>query len=100
MKIKDFSKTLLDDAYRLRMAAIKHSKGHELDPKTAIWVMTIDAWLEILRHKDYTASGLIQDPNMERGQKRLMGLPVRTTIDDDPDTPMIQLVMEPDLHAT
>jgi hypothetical protein len=58
-----------------------------------MWVIRCEAWEELLRHENWMQfvgyRGI-------RGQRNsLYGLPVRLTIDDAEDVPMIQLVMEP-----
>lgn len=90
----DFHRTLLDEAYRLRSSVMAVSRlGVNLERSSALWVIRLDAWKELRRHQDYSSAVQCQ-PN------RLFNLPVRLTIDDDPDTPMIQLLMEPQLWAT
>lgn len=89
----DFKLTVMEEAWRLRRSALARSATHTLDERTAIWVIRMDAWRELKMSADYVNSISI---GVGR-RKELMGLPVRVTIDDEPDVPMIQLVMEPEM---
>ncbi|MEN6302281.1 MAG: hypothetical protein ABFD96_06110 [Armatimonadia bacterium] len=92
MKPEDFTKgTMYEQAHRLRYAAIAQNKsGNDLDEKTAMWLVRVERKHDLLKeihdHGDYFA--------IQRGIK-LLGLPVRFTVGDSPDTPELQLVMEP-----
>lgn len=93
----DFKHTALDEAWRLRQMAIAHARnGFDLDEKTAMWVMTDAGWREIVASADYAASHMTTAP---KHPLTLFGLPVRLTYGDAPDTPAIQLVMEPMVFA-
>lgn len=87
----DFRLSLVEEAYRLRRGALAQSGGYQLDPKTAMWVIRLDAWRESQASADFLK--VVQYGPTVRNE--LLGLPVRLTIDDSPDAPMIQLVMEP-----
>lgn len=84
--------SLMDEAYRLRVSAIAESHGVSLDERSAMWVIKDDAWREMRRHESLNMTTFAGGG---RPMNRLFGLPVRVTIGDDDDTPMIQLVMEP-----
>lgn len=86
----DFELSLISEARQQFAYAIRFSHRH-LDPKTSFWVIKQSAWLEFIRAMDIHM--VIQCGPTRR--KELMGLPVRITVDDEPDVPMIQLVMEP-----
>jgi hypothetical protein len=89
----DFKFRLMERAHMLRRQAIARSAGHQLDPKTTMWVIRREAWREFLMSQDYL------EHMQSCKEKKLLDLPVRVTVDDDPDTPMVQLVMEPLLEA-
>lgn len=86
----DFELSSISEARQQLAYAIRFSP-RELDPKTSFWVIKRSAWLELIRAMDIHM--VIQCGPTRR--KELMGLPVRATIDDEPDVPMIQLAMEP-----
>lgn len=87
----DFKLPLVEEAHRLRLGALEHSGGSRLDPKTTMWVIRKEAWRDFQCSADFLRT--VQFGPTTRNE--LMGLPVRLTIDDSPDTPLIQLVMEP-----
>lgn len=91
IKPEDFMYSILSEAKHQYFCALKHSSERHLDPKTAFWVVTMNGWKDIKRDLDVYMVAQLR-PN---SRKELMGLPVRVTIDDEPDIPMIQLVMEP-----
>lgn len=98
MTPEDFKFTLTEQAHRLRQHAIAMSHTHRLDEKTSQWLVKDHAWRDLIRSADYNQH-LEIDFNPQRMRKTLLGLPVRVTVDDDPETPDIQLVMEPQLMA-
>ena len=60
-----------------------------LEETSAMWIMREEAWRAICQRSEIMRT-------METYKaKQLMGLPVRITYQDHPDTPMVQLVMEP-----
>jgi len=93
----DFKFDLLHHAAQLRHWALERSNSHELDPKTTQWIITETAWREFLMSRDFVSH--ITFDNDGKTRNTLMGLPVRVTFSDDPDTPPVQLVMEPLLYA-
>ena len=94
MKPEDFQLSILEDAYRLRRHAMQRSQTHELDPRTSMWVIRDTGWRELMMACGYL-NYIVCEPGPKSTRRELLGLPVRVTIDDDPDVPMIQLVMEP-----
>ena len=84
-----FRMPLVDEAYRMR--ALVHLDGDWIrtDSSTAMWIIRDEAWREFRASQDF-----IQMQDMSSRRRELLGLPVRLTYDDSPDTPMIQLVME------
>jgi hypothetical protein len=96
MKPEHFSYSALSDARRQYYSALQHSCSSELDPKTSFWVITMNGWNELRR--DVELQMVLRLGPSRR--KELMGLPVRVTVDDEPDVPMIQLVMEPKVSPT
>ena len=95
-KPENFELTILVEAHRLRMLAMSESRSHSLDPRTSFWVARREAWLELMRDVRY---GRMIAPLGQTRRKELFGLPVRVTVDDEPDVPLIQLVMEPMTRA-
>jgi hypothetical protein len=93
---EDFELTILVEANRLRMLAIAESRSNSLDPKTSFWVARREAWIDLMRDARY--GRMIVQSGLSR-RKELFGLPVRVTVDDEPDVPLIQLVMEPMVRA-
>ena len=85
---------LLEEAYRLRRQALARSSHCELDANTSMWVIRREAWRDLLASADFVNS-IRSGPTL---RNELLGLPVRLTINDEPDVPMIQLVMEPMLR--
>jgi hypothetical protein len=85
----DFRFQLLDHAHMLRRSYIARNKsGYALEG--AMWVIRREAWLEFR-----LSPSALEHIKMRSGVNELFGLPVRITVDDSDDTPMIQLVMEP-----
>lgn len=101
MKQRQTSETIaiaiMEDANRLRHYAIARSGRQNLDPKTSMWLITHDAW-QHLKASSYFRTMI--GAAVDRRARTLMGTPFRVTIDDDPNTPLIQLVMEPSLVET
>lgn len=94
----DFKFQLLEHAHVLRRHAIALSPGkYPLDPKSSMWVIREEAWKEFLMSEQFLMHAARGKDG--RVKKELLGLPVRITFDDEPDTPMVQLVMEPLLEA-
>lgn len=81
----------MEEAYRLLHHTIARSGPHELDPKSAMFLIRREVWMDILKHLDMMM-GRMPSPYAPR---ELFGVPVRITVFDPPDTPMVQLVMEP-----
>jgi hypothetical protein len=79
---------LFAEAKRLWHHARAVSRSGPLDEKTSMWVIRMEAWREMRLCDDHRYL------DMHR-RNQLLGLPVRLTIDDEPDVPMLQLVMEP-----
>lgn len=95
---EDFRFDLLHHARMLQRYALAESSGRPLDPKTSQWVIRREAWNEFRQAMDFlTVTGAVQI-NSRAAAWTLLGLPVRITVDDHPDTPMVQLVMEPMLY--
>lgn len=82
---------LMDEAYRLFREARAWSRGGPVDETTAQWLMTAEAWDFFRAEVERDTYSMAVRP----GMRRLMGIPIRLTCDDDPNTPLIQLVMEP-----
>jgi len=77
-------------AYAIKIRAISMSETHKLDHKTAVWVITYSAWMSFLEDMSRSPVDFLPSRN-----KTLLGIPVRITVEDDPETPEIQLLMEP-----
>ena len=92
----DFKFDLLHHAQQIRSLAMAISRSHELDTNTAQWIVTETAWREFQMRRDFLTHISFDSGGKTRNE--LMGLPVRVTFRDDPDTPPIQLVMEPLLY--
>lgn len=92
----DFKMPLIEEAYRQRHWALSHSRSHKLDPQTSLWIIRVEAWREFQLSADFVKSISIGPKH----RLELLGLPVRLTINDEPDVPMIQLVMEPMISPT
>jgi len=93
MMSKESDLSLIDEAHRLLYWAVAQSSRSRLDEKTSMWVIKRDAWLKFMSSQE-SARLLVVDLTGAR-RNELLGLPVRLTIGDEPDVPMIQLVMEP-----
>lgn len=92
-KFGEYTHSIMAEArQQYHYALANTAPGGWLDPKTCFWVITEPGWTELLREiRDYAvciSSGKV-------GRKTLLGLPVRVTFNDEPDIPMVQLVMEP-----
>lgn len=61
-----------------------------VDEQSAVFLLTEKAWRDIISSADYAFA-------IDMHRKRLFGIPIRVTHDDEPDTPRIQLLMEPQL---
>lgn len=92
-KPDDFKFSLMEEAYRLRHMTVATTGSAALDAKTSFWVIRIEAWREFMRSADFMNTVRIAQDGKHRNE--LLGLPVRLTVDDEPDVPMVQLVMEP-----
>ena len=90
-----FGRTIVEEANRLRRhkIAVSRSSQTPLDERSTMWVMRMEAWQELISLSEIFALGIC---DVQR--KTLFNWPVRLTVDDHPDTPMIQLVMEPLIH--
>lgn len=64
--------------------------GLSLDRNSAMWLVRLEAWEMFQR--EMARSGTVSEIARTR---TLMGIPIRVTVDDDPDTPAVQLFMEP-----
>lgn len=93
MKVEDFKFQLLAHAHALRHSAIARSTGHDLDEKTAMWIITDAAWREFCASQDMLKG--YAEIDLRCNRKRLLGIPVRVTYRDEEGTPPVQLVMEP-----
>lgn len=93
----DFKFQLLEHAHFLRGHAIARGHGYDLDPKSTLWLIREEAWREFLMSPEFLMHA--QHGKDGRVEKKLLGLPVRLSFEDDPDTPMVQLLMEPLLEA-
>lgn len=85
--------SLLNEARQQIHHAIARSSGFDLDKSTAFWIVRMEGWRDLARDLEFNifATGY--------PRKTLLGLPVRISIDDEPDVPLIQLVMEPMARA-
>jgi hypothetical protein len=83
--------TMLAQAYQLKAAAISRSaSGNILDQNTCTWLVRDDCRDLLMREIDPLLAQENRQPKM-----LLMGIPIRFTVRDEPDTPELQLVMEP-----
>jgi hypothetical protein len=83
--------TMLAQAYQLKAAAISRSaSGNILDQNTCTWLVRDDCRDLLMREIDPLLAPENRHPKM-----LLMGIPIRFTVRDEPDTPELQLVMEP-----
>lgn len=96
-KPDDFKFSMMEEALHLHHMTVATTGRAALDAKTAFWVIRIEAWREFMRSADFMNTVRITQDGKHRNE--LLGLPVRLTIDDEPDVPMIQLVMEPLIAA-
>lgn len=93
LRPEDFTKgTIISQARALRDAAIARSGSFELDPKTMCWLITLEAHRKLRLEYD-PRLGYVQFDSS--GRWWILGLPARITTWDPPDTPELQLVMEP-----
>lgn len=89
-----FGTTLLEEAHRIRRETIAVSRASvPLDEKSALWIIRREAWLELQRDAE-----IFRASARDVRAKRLFDIPVRVTVDDEADVPMMQLVMEPQLY--
>lgn len=84
--------TLTEEAYGLLRSHAAHNHRLNLDRASALFIVKLDDWRFFL--STHEAMGTASFARLARGRKELLGIPVRTTIDDEPDLPRIQLVME------
>ena len=83
-------------AYAIKIRAISMSGTHKLDHKTAVWVITYSAYRSFLEDMSLMSYGARDSAaDLHSRNKTLLGIPVRITVEDDPETPEIQLLMEP-----
>lgn len=82
---------LWEDVHRQYALGLRRAENSGLDPKSALWIIRRDAW-RWLRAAADSLDSFTHNP--ETGYRRLLGLPVRLTIGDEPDMPMVLLVME------
>lgn len=94
-KPENFAMDIVNEIRQQRLMAIAQGRTHQLDEKTSFWVVRREAWIEIMRSEDVYTSLQIG----YHRRKEIMGLPVRITVDDETDVPMVQLVMEPMMKA-
>lgn len=93
---EDFRFKLLDHALMLQRSYIRQNKsGHALIG--AQWIIRSEAWREFQASADFVTHVKFARNGVMKNE--LLGLPVRVTIDDQPETPMVQLVFEPLLEA-
>lgn len=92
----DFKFDLMEHAYALRRQAMARSASHDLDPATCTWVITDRAWREFQKSADILTA---VEVNLRDSSRRLLGLRVRITVDDEAGTTPVQLLMGPLLAA-
>ena len=95
MKPADFGLSMMDQAHRLRRHAVAVSRTTELDAKTCMWLVRNDHKYRL--YDELSAADLVDVRGVNTVE--LLGLPVRFTVGDPPETPELQLVMEPVLRA-
>jgi hypothetical protein len=76
---------VLHEAYRIRDQIFRRFGSDVWDEKTAGWLIREEAWMAILRDEGRHMS-------VSFGAKTLLGLPIRVTHNDTPETPMLQVV--------
>ena len=91
-----FKLTFIEEAHRLRRTALANSVTSKLDARTSMWVIREEAWRDFQISSDFLTVATFSSQRMDGRRNELLGLPVRLTIEDEPDAPMIQLVMEPE----
>lgn len=96
MKHNDFGLSMIEQASCKRAAAFAVSHGTPLDKRSAYWLAPIEHKLRLYR--EFEAIGYLV-LEAETGTTTLHGLPVRFTVGDPPETPEIQLVMEPESYV-
>jgi hypothetical protein len=86
-------RTILDEAFQIvRTHEALSRDGRLLDPRSMMWIIRWDGWRDIIASRDFATVADIE-------RRTLFNIPVRVTVDDHPDTPLIQLVMETMLRA-
>ena len=86
---------IFDEAALLRhvTASMAEAQRDGLDARSAFWVIRRDVWLEMVLASDFMPH--VKSSSHESCPNMLMGLPVRLTVHDVAEAPMIQLVMTP-----
>lgn len=90
----DCGEFVYNELCRLKVAAESHCNGVDLDQTTALWLLTEAAYISFVRPRARMLLICTMDETNLRPVK-ILGLPYRITTRDDPDTPLVQLVMEP-----
>lgn len=87
---QDIPNWLFDEAYlqRMKVVALNGAATHGYDINSCFWLIREEAWRELIRARDFMLQSDLR-------RKTLVGLPVRTTVDDAADTPLIQICAEP-----
>jgi hypothetical protein len=96
MTPNDFGLSMIEQAYRKRASAHAVSRGVPLDERAAYWLVPIEHQPRLYSELEAQRS-LIFDQSTRRAT--LYGLPIRFTVGDPPETPEIQLVMEPESYV-
>lgn len=94
--------SLQAEAHRLLNSYRAHSARAdiELDAGSVMFVIKAEAWREMIYEARASGSLVGFDRNTEHMHScRLFNVPVRLTIDDAPDVPVVQLALEPALYA-
>ncbi|WJI43700.1 hypothetical protein NL532_24140 [Mesorhizobium sp. C120A] len=91
-----FKLSFMEEAHLLRRTACANSRSSKLDERTSMWVIRMEAWRDFMASSDFLTVAVVSTQRLHGRRNELLGLPVRLTIDDEPDVPMIQLVMEPE----
>lgn len=91
MRPEDFGVPMIDQAHRLLRASVAHSGGSQLDRNSATWLIPIEHRERLLR-EIYALGGRAISRST---RTELLGIEVRWTVEDNPSTPELQLVMEP-----
>lgn len=93
MTPSDFEFDLLAHAHALYTQAQSYSASHDLDPKTCVWLVTYDAWRHAMRSP--SIAYVLAHSEGRNSTRRIYGIHVRITVEDEDGTPPIQLLMEP-----